>query len=110
MVSPEQLGVARCAAVPLVHLEHFANLQVKPFITFGLILTLVGHKLLYDGLAELLLGSGCYHVGTLLRRVSYPFEMVHVLHTGYYQVGEIGPLEIVVDDPDLLRVVDGEAL
>ena len=87
------------------------DLQVKPE-PLGLVLVLVGHELLCDGFAELLLGrwNSWHDLRTLLWGTDYPFELAHVLHPGHCKVGKVGPLEVVVYDPDFLWIMDGEVL
>ena len=40
----------------------------------------------------------------------YPLELIQELHPGHPKLGVVGPLEIAVDDPDVLSVMDRKAL
>lgn len=85
----------------ILEMKDMLDLQAKTE-PLGFILTLVRHEFLCAYLAELLLG-GLPNLGTLLRGIDYPFELVHVFHPGDRQVGEVRPLEIIVDGSDLWR-------
>lgn len=72
---------------------------------FGRALALVGNKFPLDDFAKLRL-TELPDFETLLQWAGYLFELVHVLHPGHYQVSQVGPLEIVIYDPDFLGVFD----
>ena len=95
----------------LLEMHDLIDFQVKPG-PLGLVLALVDHELLCDGFAELLLSrwNSWPDLRTLLWGTGYPFELAHVLHPGHRKMGKVGPLEIVVYDPDFLWIMDGEAL
>ena len=86
------------------------DLEVESLETFGSVQALVAHELTLNSLAELLLGWGSPVFRTLFWWTGDPFELMHILHTRHSEVGQIGPLEVVVDDPDLFGIVYGEAL
>ena len=105
LVSPEELNIAGGTVVilGLFEMQDVIDLQVnaKPL---GLVLARVGHERLCDGFAELLLGRwySWSDLRTLLRGTDYPFELVH---PGHRKVGKVGPLEVVVYNPDLFGVL-----
>ena len=82
------------------------NHQAKPE-PLGLVLSLIGHKLFYDVLAELLLGECACTLRALLLGAYYPLELAEILHC---KVSPVGPLEKVVYDPDFLGVCNCETL
>ena len=75
----------------------------------ALVLPLVGHQLPLDDFAELLLGE-LPDLRTLFWGAHYTFELCEIFHPRDRKIGQVGPLEEVVNDPDFLRVVDCEAL
>ncbi len=108
---PQQFDVA-CSAVVLLGLlvlQDVINLQVKPLRSFGLVLALVGHEFLLDRFPDLML-SRLPDLCTLIRWTGNPFLLSQVLYSGNGQVGDVRPLEIVIDDPDFLWGIDCEAL
>ena len=63
------------------------DLQIKSK-PLGLVLALVGYELFLDDFAKLLL-SELLDLRTLLWRTDYPFELVHILHSGNCKVSKV---------------------
>ncbi len=84
------------------------HLQIKPE-PLGLVLALVGYELSLDDYAELLLRE-LLDLRTLLWRTNYPFELVHILHSGNCKVSKVRPLKVVIYDPDFLWIFNRKSL
>ena len=111
LIAPEELYVACGAAVALGLPQGTDVLHAQvALMPLGSINTLVGLELAADVLVGrgLVISRWGWAIGVWWGAA--PGELVEVPHSRDSKVCEVAPLDVVVDDPDLLRVFDGQAL
>ena len=111
LIVPQQLDVACRTAVLLFvpELQDGVNFQIE-LTLLGSVLAFVSSEFLCDLGSELLIAQWLSDLGSLSLRKDNPFKLLQVLHAGNRQVNKVGPLEVVIYDPDLLGTFDGQTL
>ena len=110
LVAPEELNVAGSSMIAL----SFQGLNILHAQVvcqaLGSVDALVRLELETDVLAGLCFVICWWGRAICFWRRAAPDKLVEILHTGHRKVGQVALLEVVIDNPHLLWVLDGQAL